>query len=285
MKDPTIALLEGWASDHDEIQLETYETQGRLDALHRSKESAEFNAVLSCGGDGTNNEVLNGLMSIQQSERPTLAILPLGSGNDFARILPQRSPIEVLSALEKNQPTSIDVLRVRTQNKQWYALNMITCGIGAEIAATVNRRKFSLPPAFNYYVGIIQWLLKFKAPVLEIISDAGTSKSRTFLGAFGNGTYAGNGLGLNPQSSIDDGLMGVSIVGNVGVYDFLRYQSILKKAQKVKDARLTYSTSTSTTIRIKEGTCAFETDGEVLDRLEAGDEAVIDLLPGALQLI
>ncbi len=285
MKAPTIARLEAWAEGHSDIYLEVHETQGHFDALRRSKESAGFNTVLSCGGDGTNNEVLNGLMTIQPLERPTLAILPLGSGNDFARILPQRSTIELLSAIEKDQPNSVDILEIRTPNKQWFALNMITCGIGAEIAATVNRRKFSLPPAFNYYSGIIQWLMKYKAPLLALTSDAGTSKSRTFLGAFGNGTYAGNGLGLNPQSAIADGLMGVSIVGNVGVIDFLRYQSTLKKAQKVQDERLQYSTSTSAKIRVIEGTCAFETDGEVLDRLEAGEEAVIDLLPGTILLI
>ena len=123
MKAPTIARLEAWAEGHSDIYLEVHETQGHFDALRRSKESAGFNTVLSCGGDGTNNEVLNGLMTIQPLERPTLAILPLGSGNDFARILPQRSTIELLSAIEKDQPNSIDILRVRTRNKQWFALN------------------------------------------------------------------------------------------------------------------------------------------------------------------
>ncbi|MEQ9188818.1 MAG: diacylglycerol kinase family protein [Cryomorphaceae bacterium] len=277
--------IKTWAKTRPHHELHIHHTNATKNAFDRVKSDPTIDVVISCGGDGTNNEVLNGIMELNEEDRPSLAIVPLGSGNDFARVLPKRTLAQSLLAIEQNRPTWIDVLHIESSDRRWHALNMITCGIGAEIAATVNRRKFSLPSAINYYSAIVHWLLKYRAPMLEITDDSGTSVSCVFLTALGNGTFAGNGLGLNPQSTINDGEMGITVIGDVSVFDFLRHQSTLKKAVRVADPRLSYRTTKACSIRVKKGTCAIETDGEVLTRLSVEEIATIHLLPRAVRIL
>jgi diacylglycerol kinase (ATP) len=253
------------------------------DAEEFASGAREYQVVVSCGGDGTNNGVVNGLFAIPSNERPAFSFIPFGSGNDFARNFPPAT-IErrVACWFDATPPTSIDVIRIRTSQKTRIALNMVTCGIGAEIAATVNKRKFQLPAALNYSSAIVQWLLGYKAPTLHIVSDAFEQTDQIFLAAFGNGTYAGNGLGLNPQSTCSDGKLGVTVIGNVGVIDFIKYQSTLKKAKKVADDRLSYTLASKASLKVIKNELAIETDGELLGRFSAGDSITVETLPGAL---
>jgi len=286
MTEPVERVIEHWREEHPDHSIEVFTTQAKLDAFNQAKAAGEYDVVISGGGDGTNNEVINGLMRIPLDQRPGMAILPLGSGNDFARMLPKRTPIDLLERLANDpKEQSVDVIEVKHNDHVRYALNMVTCGIGAEIAASVNRRKFSLPPAFNYYRAIIQWLLKYKAPEITLRWDRDEVRSKTLLTAFGNGTYAGNGLGLNPQSSINDGRMGLTLIGNVGVIDFIRYQSTLKAGRYVKDKRLRYEKTVKAELTVHSGQCAVESDGEEFSRLQEGEKIQITLLPKAIRII
>lgn len=266
--------------------IEIHTTSGKGDAFKAAEQSSDFDVVLSCGGDGTINEVINGLMEIPDDKRPAMGVIALGSGNDFARNLDVCTVSELIDHIRSpKQGRVVDILRINTETASKYALNMITCGIGAEIAATVNRRKQVLPTGINYYSSIVQWLVKYSAPEVKITTGKEEFTSKTLLTALANGTYAGNGLGLNPQSSIDDGLMGVTVIGNVSVIDFLKYQSTLKRADYVEDQRLQYLTSEKTRIEVIDGMLAVETDGEEFVRLEPGQWAEVELLPKAFKLV
>ncbi len=250
-----------------------------------AEESVGFDLVISCGGDGTNNHVVNGLMQIPTKERPALGFIPAGSGNDFARVFSSGTLSQMIEKLASASFRDIDLIQIDAFNAKTYVLNMTTCGIGAEIAKTVNARKFKMPAAFNYYTAIIAWLAKYKAPVLKIDIGEKNVTGETFLAALGNGAYAGNGLGLNPQSGINDGLMGLSVIGNVGVFDFIKYQSTLKRCDYVNDARVTYHKSKSIKITVLEGVLPIETDGEFLGHLTKGQSFSAQILPSALKCV
>lgn len=256
---------------------------------HHARSSAEssegYDLVISCGGDGTNNHIVNGLMTIASDRRPALGFIPAGSGNDFARVYSSGSLEEMVKRCASKTFHQLDLIKIDYGATETHVLNMMTCGIGAEIASTVNARKFKMPAAFNYYTAIIAWLSKYKAPTLEIIFDNQRIESNTFLAALGNGSFAGNGLGLNPQSTIDDGLMGLSIIGNVGVMDFLKYQSTLKRCDYVKDPRVSYNKSAAVNIKVLKETLPIETDGEFFKRLKTGESLSAAIIPSALRAV
>ncbi len=265
--------------------IETSITESPLHTRDLANNCIDYDLVVSCGGDGTNNHVLNGLMAIPENRRPALGFIPAGSGNDFARIYRSVSLSEMISNVSIAQFNNLDILEITAGEKSTFALNMITCGIGAEIANTVNERKFKMPAAFNYYTAIISWLAKYTSPKLEIKFGSECINTNALLTSLGNGAYAGSGLGLNPQSTINDGLLGISIIGNVGVIDFLRYQSTLKKCDYVKDPRVSYNTAKDISIQVLEGSLPIETDGEFFTRLEQFEELKARVIPASLKCV
>ena len=82
-------------------------TEHEGDAVRMAADSAEYDTVIALGGDGVTHEVVNGLMTLPESARPRLGIIPVGSGNDLARTLcvtknnPERALAEVLGASER----------------------------------------------------------------------------------------------------------------------------------------------------------------------------------------
>jgi diacylglycerol kinase (ATP) len=268
------------ASSRLNIEVALTENANHTKSLAQSSEG--FDLVISCGGDGTNNHVVNGLMNITPELRPALGFIPSGSGNDFARVYPSGPLDQIIKRCENKTFNRLDLIELEHNARKNYVLNMTTCGIGAEIANTVNARKFKMPGALNYYTAIVAWLAKYKASKLEIHFNNETIQSETFMAAIGNGSYAGNGLGLNPQSPADDGLMGITLIGSVSVIDFLKYQSTLKRCDYIKDPRVFYHKSAEIKITVSKGTLPIETDGEFFARLNAGESLTAKILPSAL---
>lgn len=165
--------------------------------------------IIAGGGDGTVNEVVNGLMSLPKHRRVPLGILPLGSANDFAN--GAGLPLEPLSALDvalKADPREVDVARLGEQ----YFLNVASCGIGAEVTSTtpeplkrvLGGSAYSLMGALkglshHYYRGKLSW-------------PEGHISTPFFLIALCNGSQAGGGQSLAPSATLDDGLLDVLVV-------------------------------------------------------------------------
>lgn len=268
-----------------ELHIQLTEGMGHAEGLAQA--ASDYELVVSCGGDGTHHEVVNGLMKLPPSKRPTFTPIGGGSGNDFMRIRRPLLASEIYAAFTSGQASNIRVLDIQWKDHQRYALNISTAGIGAEIAQLVNRRKFKIPPAVNYYTAILHWLARYRAPHVNMhIDDSSAAlEAKPFLLALGNGKYAGNGLGLCPQADLTHAGFALTNIGNVGVLDFLRYQSTLQRCQEVKDPRVSYQRAEQLTIVVMQGPFSIEADGEYLDTLEAGERISYKKSSDALQLI
>lgn len=270
-----------------QIQLDVRITEHRGHAEEIAARAAGYDLLIACGGDGTNHEVINGLMRVEMEQRPVFAPIAGGSGNDFARIRTALSSSEILTRFEQGTITEIPLIELNWGKERRLALNVSTAGIGAEIAQLVNRRKFKLPPAFNYYSAILYWLARYRAPEIILTANGKQMKTRTqpFLLAVGNGQFAGNGLGLCPQASLESPELALTVIGDVGVLDFLRYQQTLQRCQKVKDPRVDYHTAREVSIEVKRGPFSLEADGEFLCTLHAGDRITYAKTEQTLRLI
>jgi lipid kinase YegS len=160
--------------------------------------------LVAGGGDGTVKEVADALMRLQQEERPELAILPLGTANDFATAcgIPD-NPLSAINLAQTGKTSPVDCIQANDQ----YFINVASGGFGAHVTANtpVELKNFLGGGAYTIS-GLIQ-AVKFVPYQGELRTPEGTLKSRAIIGAACNGRQAGGGQQLAPNALIDDGLM------------------------------------------------------------------------------
>lgn len=244
-----------------------------------------FEVVIIAGGDGTVSQVVNAWINNYNYPIPVMALYPIGSANDLARTVGYKNIRQLIINAEKGLFVPTDVIEINTKSKTWYCVNLSNSGIGANIAKTVTLRRNKMSPKLNYFSATVNWLMKYEAPKVRITAGDFETESFTFLTAIGNGRYAGDGLGLCPQAKINDGEMAISIIGKVGLIDFIRYLPKLRLGEEIKDPRITYHSATSVSMQVLTGSLMLEADGEPVDELSAGESAQFKLLEGKLRIV
>ena len=164
------------------------------------------------GGDGSVNEIVDAMAKLPRDKRPELAILPLGTANDFATAC--QIPMDSLEALRlavSGKTTSIDIAKA---NDRYFA-NMATAGFGAQVTAEtpVELKNFLGGGAYTLIgvlkaINFVPYRGKLKTPDLE-------SEETGVVAAICNGRQAGGGQVLAPKAFINDGLLDVLIVKEV----------------------------------------------------------------------
>ncbi|MGM0855992.1 MAG: lipid kinase YegS [Pseudomonadota bacterium] len=189
------------------------------DALYFAEAAADMGIthVVACGGDGTVNEVMNGLMRLEASRRPAMGIVPLGSANDFATSvgLPLE-PAEALSAALTLDDDPIDVVKLSAESDSdsatSYYVNMMTGGFGAEITSSTPKmlKRMLGGGAYSLMGALKAWRHRSYRGTLHW-ADQEESASLLLL-AIGNGRQSGGGQVLAPNAKLDDGLLDVLVV-------------------------------------------------------------------------
>ena len=219
----------------------TPETQAKIEALGRSDiiieytreagdaqriareyaEKGEPLRVYACGGDGTANEALHGLLG---HENVALGLIPVGTGNDYIRSLP--APGEDFLDMEKmvnGSTITVDLLKCNNR----YALNVISVGYDCEVAdrAQKNKRLPLMSGPLAYKLAIVQCLLTKRKHTFvpyadgERISIAGGFKTQ-MLAVAAKGKYYGGGIKATPYAALDDGLIDFMAIPTVPISYF-----------------------------------------------------------------
>ena len=178
---------------------------------------AVYDVVVALGGDGVIHEVVGGLMRLPKEVRPALGVIPVGSGNDYARTLKMSTKVDVAVA---------QILRYQTIEADLgccngeYFTQTISFGLDAAIAlGTVERRKKTGGHGTMLYLqeGIDQLFnhLDTYSYTLEILDgpqeDVGSYSGRDILIAVQNGVTYGGGFAICPKASIQDGMLDICI--------------------------------------------------------------------------
>lgn len=162
----------------------------------------------ACGGDGTLNNVLNGMLGFQNAE---LAYIPCGTGNDFARSFTENNYFLDIKRQIEGVPVYIDAIRFNND----YAINMFNIGVDCDVVVEVEKLK-KLPflkGSAAYAVGAVQVLSRGKTYRMSLTFDDGTvMDEELFLVAVGNGRYCGGGFESTPYASVSDGLIDVCVI-------------------------------------------------------------------------
>lgn len=184
-------------------------------ALAAEAAAGGADVVAAAGGDGTCGEVVNGLVGTGAR----LALLPLGTGNDFARHLGLAGHLPLaVQTLFCGAPRPVDL--GRTQGR-WF-LNVAGCGFDAVVAERVNRGFRYLHGTAAYVAAVCQSLRAFRPAVLRLTIDGETRELRAMLCTIANSRSYGGGMRIAPEAQIDDGLFDVCLLREAGRIEFLR---------------------------------------------------------------
>jgi YegS/Rv2252/BmrU family lipid kinase len=176
-----------------------------------------FRIVTAVGGDGTVHEVINGLMRFPKEDRPTLAVVPVGSGNDFSsNIGVPPAPEQAIERVFQGQEKLIDIGIVSDNTgRSEYWDN--TLGIGFDATVTLYSYQITRLQGFAMYLwAVIQTILRnHDAPRMVISSDQEELEQEVLMFVACNGPREGGGFFVAPDAIPDDGWLHYAMIQKV----------------------------------------------------------------------
>jgi len=253
------------------------EGDGRELARRAVAEGAE--TIVAAGGDGTLNEVLNGMA--EGFGRVRLGLLPLGTGNDFARSIGvPAEPDAALALLADGRTRRLDVGRATFGGRCRYFLNMAVGGFSPLVSEKADEAKDRWGPLayLRGAIGALPELSGFKADLL--LNDAERLEIETYNLVISNGRFVASGIPVAPQSLLDDGLLDVMIapISTIPQLAMLVPQVLL--GRHLESDLLLFRKVTRLEVR-SDPPMTFNVDGEIV-----GDEpALFEVMPLALEMV
>ena len=203
------------------------EAAGHATEITRQAIADGYRTIIANGGDGTLNEVLNGLVdrgSVDPSVR--LGVIPGGTGSDFVRTLGvPRDGERSLDCIEADHTKLVDVGEIVFDSPEnqhvRYFLNVAGLGFDGEVSEYCNRNSKAAGGTITYLKGLLVNLAAYHNKRVEVTLDDRTFTQRVNSVVVCNGQYAGGGMHLGPGAQVDDGIFDVVIIGDVGKLEFI----------------------------------------------------------------
>lgn len=190
------------------IDFDIYKTVSNV-AVNEKKISEliiSYSDVISIGGDGTLNMMCNVLVG----KNIPLGIIPCGTGNDFTRHIYKKTD-DIIETVTNDKTMKVDLGWCNDR----YFINVLGVGYDAMIAEKTKNDNKILFRSFFYLWNALKYLPFYKEKNIHITADYFNKNEATFLVAFGNGTFFGNGMNITPEADIADGLLDCCWVGKL----------------------------------------------------------------------
>ncbi len=285
----SMARIRRLLDDHElDYELVCTESPGHGVALAEQAVDQGFDIVVAAGGDGTSNEVINGLMAAQTRGEPSTAmgVICTGRGNDFA--YGAGIPINIEEAVDllvSNPRKRIDIGRVFGGDfpQGRYFGNCV--GVGFDAVTTIEVSKL---PRFGGFLSFLIAVLKtiflfYKGPVVRISYDNEELSLPTLLVSVMNGQRLGDGFWMAPEASMTDGIFDLCIAEQVSRRRILTLLPHFMRGTQGTQPEITTLRGKHITIEAIEGVLPAQTDGEIL--CVDGTQLRIELLPQRLEII
>lgn len=273
----------------EHAEAEVFETRSETDAFNFSIDAVtqKVDLIIAAGGDGTINQVLNGMLhsDLPADALPVLTVLPAGSGNDFSRTVNISQSADALrQRLARFAPRLIDVGSVRFRKHDAeahaYFINVCSAGMGPEVVNRMRTGKKRFGSSMAYYKAILATFGTYRCMPVTVKTSSWQWSNPLRSLAIGNGKYFGSGLCIGPEAKPDDGEFSAFICGPVSVFDFIRYTGKLKAGRKITDQRIEYKTAKALELT-SESPCRIEADGELLGFLPA----TVNIMPQRIKFL
>ena len=280
----------GGSYDPDEIrdeleslEVEWVQTEGPDDAIGAAEEWRE-GLLIVAGGDGTINDVVNGLGRADFPEGVTLGILPAGTGNDLAATLciPE-DPGLAEDVIRQNRQRRLDVARVRSEGiGERFFINVATGGLGAEISDANDEELKKRWGKLSYLRASLEVARNFDVRELSLYLDGEERRVRAVNIAVGNCRYTGGGWPATPKANPEDGLLDVVVIETLGAGElFDLAPAILAESSYLDKEGVLFERAKEIRVETQPQSLEFTVDGEVI----GNEPAQFSVLPQTLKVI
>jgi YegS/Rv2252/BmrU family lipid kinase len=235
--------------------------------------------VVVAGGDGSLHAVVSAFHRRGELDKVVLALVPLGTGNDFARGAHiALDPAEAARLVLEGRPRPVDLL---VDDSGGVVVNNVHVGVGADASRSAGPWKRRLGPV-GYVVGAVMTGLRPEIRRLEVVVD-GTpvSHRRTLMVAIGNAPYVGGGAELTPEARPDDGKADVMVSYAISLGSRLGYALRLRRGEHHRREDVTYLRARTVTVTARKPFHA-SADGEIQGPLRRRTWTVV---PGAVTMV
>jgi YegS/Rv2252/BmrU family lipid kinase len=280
-----------WPAMAERLQRELPEGITPLLTTHRghatelAEQAGGSPMLLAVGGDGTLNEVINGLMRLPLHRRPAVALIPNGTGSDFARMYGHDASLDsVIARVRRRQTELIDVGESNYATAdgplQRFFVNIAGLGFDAEVSHRVNSGHSK--GRLTYFRTVFRVLRRYGPRPMRVTLDGETGIAlNAFMVAICNGRYFGGGMHVSPASDPRDGMFDVIIIGKMSALEFaLNFPRVYRGAHLTHRRVRAFRAHTVQVDPVNQP-LLLESDGEMLGAAPAH----FRVLPQALRIV
>ena len=239
--------------------------------------------IVSVGGDGTLNEVINCIIMNNFTQEVNVALLPYGTGNDYSlSINTTNDPEKLLKAIFDHQVIKVDIGKVTSPKEGIrYFINVADAGLGGEVTQKISTSGNPFGK-WVYYKAIFSTFVSFKRPKLKITTSDSTFNKKVLTVVIGKGISFGGGYKITYDAKLDDGKFFVVIVGNVSIITYLQKIPWILSGKRIDHPKIQYlRTSRISLENLSDVDCFLEMDGEP----SFACPVEVECLPGLISIL
>jgi diacylglycerol kinase (ATP) len=271
-----------------DYEIVTTDRPGHAIQLAEQAAMADVGTVIAVGGDGTSNEVLNGLMKAWEKDHKNtiLSIIGIGRGNDFSYAFGIPPGLQAgFSVIQRRLPRYIDVGRIvggDYPDGRYFGNGV---GIGFDAVVGFEALKLTHLHGFlNYVVAALKTIfLYFNAPNVLIEYDEKSITQPSLMVSIMNGRRMGGGFLMAPEALTDDGHLDLCIAGQLSRFGILRMIPRFMQGTQASQSQITTGHAEKVHIVALQGTLPAHADGETI--CTAGNELSIEIIKQPLQIL
>ncbi|MCX6011669.1 MAG: diacylglycerol kinase family lipid kinase [Chloroflexi bacterium] len=258
---------------------------GHAMELARIAASDGYRYLVAVGGDGTVNEVANGILHSTNASTTTLGVVSTGTGSDFARSAGlARDYTTACANLTSSKRLTIDVGLVEYQRdgkrQERFFINSAGVGFDAAVVKETERLPKFFGGTIPYVAGMLRTLVSYKNKDIVLKVGDEVERHRVLNVAVANGNYCGGGMRIAPEAKLDDRLLDVVIIGDMGKLELLKEFPTVYKGTHINHPKVSMRKVTNVSIESAEPMLVYA-DGEMLGECPASFRVV----PATLSLV
>lgn len=262
------------------------EAPGHAIELAKTAAKNGYETVVSVGGDGTVNEVVNGLYASGNIGETALGIVSTGTGSDYIRTvgIPRRYEDACRCLLQpKKRTVDLGVVEYTDNGNRVERLfvNFAGFGFDAEIVRRTTRQFKTLGSLPSYLMGLLATLVSYRNKDISLKLDGELLEKRVCAVIMNNGRYGGGGMFAAPGADLADGWLDVLIIGDMSKPDLLRSLPRIYKGTHLTHPKVTMKRARDIEVSPRSGRIELQADGELLGEVPAR----FRILPSALNVI
>ena len=249
------------------------------DAEKFAREASGFDLIVSAGGDGTLNEVVNGIA--RGGCKAALGVLPLGTGNDFARTLGVPNDLDAaIDQITAGETRCIDLVRVTSDQVRYFA-NVSSGGFSGVVGEKLTPEMKRTWGPLAYLRGAAAAFSELRGYTTSVALDNGEAIELDLYNVVvANGRYVAGGIPIAPEADVVDGLLDIVLIPERGPAELTLLTAQILLGKHLGSDAVIFHRAKKIAINSRPGMW-FNVDGELI----GNEPATFELLPGALQCV